>query len=237
MQSLHSLLSAIPDCSSCELMNENKLLDVQFISVVPKPFAKVVFIGRDPSPRTAKVVGLREGRSVFINEIFGLVDEARIADDLIYITDLCKCHWRTSVGTPLPKTEHRSKKLDAIIARTCMGQWLIPEICTLQPRFIVTFGEEVYRLLLQHITHPDLAPPMLSASADKSIPDAEFWFVENGPLSVWFDGVDFALAPMRHPGNSSRLPKSSTKTDRRYEYYQLARNQVKNLIEKACSLP
>jgi len=237
MQSLNALLSAIPNCIACELMNENNLLDVPFIPVVSKPLAKVVFIGRDPSPRTAKSVGLREGRSVFIKEIYNLVDEAHISDDLIYITDLCKCHWRTSVGTPLPRTEHRSKKLDPIIAQTCMGQWLIPEICTLQPRLIVAFGEEVYQLLVKHISNPDKPPSMLSASADKSVLDAEFWFVENGPLSVRFDGVDYALAPMRHPGNSSRLPKSSTKTDRRYEYYQLARNQVKDLIEKACSLP
>lgn len=233
MQSLNSLLSAIPDCSVCKLMNENNLLDIPFIPVVPKPHAKIIFIGRDPSPRTAKSVGLREGRSVFINEIFGLVDEACISDDYVYITDVCKCHWRTSVGTPWPKTEHRPKKLDPIIARTCLNQWLIPEINTLQPRLIVTFGEEVYQLLLQHITHPDLTPSMLSASTDKSIPDAEFWFVENGPLSVRFDGVDYALAPMRHPGNSSRLPKSSTKTDRRYEYYQLARNQVIDLVRMA----
>ena len=35
-----------------------------------KPANGVVFIGRDPNPDTAQIVGVRGGRSVFKNEIF-----------------------------------------------------------------------------------------------------------------------------------------------------------------------
>jgi len=214
-------------------MKENNSFGIPFIPVVPKPLAKVVFIGRDPSPRTTQSVGLRGGRSVFIKEIFDIVDEAGISEDLIYITDVCKCHWRTSVGTPWPQTEHRSSKLDPTIAKNCMVQWLIPEIRLLHPLLIIAFGEELYQLLRKHITNPFPASLKLSTSADKSIPDAESWFVENGPLSVNLDGVEYPLAPIRHPGNSSRLPKSPSAMDRRYEYHQLARTHLIVLVRKA----
>lgn len=235
MESLQSLLSAIPTCHACGLMAENNSLGIRFVPVVPKPSARVIFVGRDPSPRTAQSVGLRGGPSVFIREIFEIVDEAGISDDLIYITDLCKCHWRTSVGKPLHHTEHRSSNLDPTIADTCMSQWLIPEIRVIQPLLIVAFGEELYQLLRRNITHPSPAPLKLSASKDKSIPDAEAWFVENGPLLVELDSYDYSLVPIRHPGNSSRLPKSSPTGDRRYEYYRLARAQLIEFVSKVCT--
>jgi uracil-DNA glycosylase len=118
---------------------------------VPKPNAKFVFIGRDPSPNTAKCVGLRGRKSVFINEIFNLVNKAEVPEDYIYITDLCKCHWRTSRGMPWPGTNKRSTKLPADVAEKCLQQWLIKEIEILGPKVIISFGEELYQLDVDNV--------------------------------------------------------------------------------------
>lgn len=235
MCALPSLLSAIPSCRACDLMEENNSYDIPYVPVVPKPFAKIVFVGRDPSPRTVKSIGLPGGRSVFIKEIFNIIIEAGISDDLIYITDLCKCHWRTSVGRPLLHTENRSTKLHSAIAKICMSQWFNREICIIQPLLIVTFGEELYQLLYTKITTPFPAPKKLSVSVDKSTLDAELWFIDNGPLSINLGKNKYLLAPIRHPGNSSRLPKHQSSNDRRFEYYQLARNHLIDLIRKVNS--
>ena len=111
-----------------------------------------------------------------------------------------------------------------------MNAWLIHEIRLIRPKLLIAFGEELYQLLRAYITDPSPAPIKLSASSDKSIPDAESWFVENGPLMVNLDRIKYSLVPIRHPGNSSRLPKTSSVKDHRYEYYQRARVQLINLI-------
>ena len=85
---LSALLDQIPECDHCGLMAANEEADIPFVPIVPKPDAKMVFIGRDPSPRTAREVGRRGGRSVFINEIYRMVDLAAVADEAVYITDL-----------------------------------------------------------------------------------------------------------------------------------------------------
>ena len=236
MQTLPSLLSEIENCQACGLMAENNAIGIKYIPIKPKPNAKIVFIGRDPSPRTAvQVVGERGGRSVFINEVFKMVDEAGISEDLIYITDLCKCHWRTSVGKPLPHTGNRATRLDRDIADKCFQTWLVQEIRLLQPDLIVGSGEELYQLLRECIIYPSPAPRKFSATKDKSVLDAEAWFVENGPLSIQLDGVEYALATIRHAGNSVRLPRSSKPGDRRYEYHQKARKRLVELMSKAGS--
>jgi hypothetical protein len=84
---------------------------------------------------------------------------------------------------------------------------------------IVEFGEELYQLFRRNFTHPSPAPRKLSAGKDKAIMDAEAWFVDHGPLSVNLDGIEYSLVPFRHPGSSSRLSKSPSTSDKRYEYY------------------
>ena len=188
-----------------------------------------MFIGRDPSPNTAKVVGVRGGRSVFINEIFSMCDDADVPEDLLYITDLCKCHWRTSVGTPYPGTEDRSTKLDRGVAQTCLNEWLVREIEALSPTLIVAFGEELYQLLRPAISTPDKAPAKLSAKKDKSRMDGEKWYVENGCMALSLGSRNWPLAVLRHPGNSSRLPKPSA-GDRRMTYHQQATERTIRLL-------
>ena len=104
---LSELLESISSCDACWLMGENQKLAIPFIPILPKPNARFMFIGRDPSPRTAEIVGLRGGKSVFINEIFSQADVAGVPEEMIYITDMCKCHWRTSRGKPGKGTERR----------------------------------------------------------------------------------------------------------------------------------
>jgi len=202
-------------------MAENESKQVPYIPILPKPAAKFVFIGRDPSPNTAQIVGVRGGRSVFINEIFRICDKAGLTEDYFYITDLCKCHWRTSVGTPYPGTESRSTKLDKSVATTCFNTWLVRELEILSPKLVVAFGEELYQLLRPVITTPEKPPAKLSKSRDKSQLDAEKWYVENGAMEMMLGGKKWPLAVLRHPGNSSRLPRVA-EGDRRMEFHQLA---------------
>lgn len=231
MTTLAKLVESIEACSACELMKENRSIGIPYVHIKSKPNAQFMFVGRDPSPRTATKVGERGGKSVFINEIFKIIDNAGVSDDRIYITDLCKCHWRTSAGKPLPKTENRPAKLNVSIAQTCMNQWLIQEIEILKPRLVVAFGEEVYQLLRPFTTKPCPAPTKLSAKKDKSVLDAEFWFVKNGPLSLDLgdNGVPFAF--LRHAGNSNRLPRS-TKSDKRMHFYQESTQRVIQLLRE-----
>ncbi len=212
-------------------MEENSTLEIPLIRILPKPNASVMFVGRDPSPRTATVVGLRGGKSTFINEIFRIVDEAGVSDEQIYITDLCKCHWRTSVGTPIIGTENRPTQIDKNIANICMQKWLFREVEILRPRLIVVFGGEIYQFLRPRITSPNPPPEKLSASKDKSKVDAELWLVQNGALVINLSGENFPLAVLRHPGNSQRL-SSSREDDQRLYYHQQATKVVTSLIKE-----
>jgi len=235
VESLSQMLDLISSCSACHLMRENRSIGIRYVPILPKPQARVVFVGRDPSPRTAEIVGIRGGRSAFINEIFTIVDKAGVSDSDIYITDLCKCHWRTSSGKPLAQTERRSARLDPDIAGTCMETWLIRELQLLVPKLVVIFGEEVYQLIRPLVERPSPAPKKLSARANKSIGDAEGWFVKNGPLAIIDSTGSFPLAPLRHPGNSRRLPKSPAHGDLRLEFHRKATELVVTLVKTACA--
>lgn len=228
---LDNLLKNVADCKACNLMEDNRIRDIPYIPILPKPNAKVIFIGRDPSPNTAKIVGVRGGRSVFINEIFKMIDESGQSEDSVYITDICKCHWRTSAGGhPFPGTEDRSILLPHSIAKSCINQWLIKEIEILKPKLIIAMGEENYQLLKPYIINPITLPKKLSARKDKSIMDAELWFTENGPFTIKLNDNEWQLAILRHPGNSIKLPKNNL-NDFRLKYYQRSRNKViENLI-------
>ncbi len=228
---LDDLLDAIKNCDDCSLMEENTALGIPSVRILPKPNALVMFVGRDPSPRTATVVGLRGGKSSFINEIFRINDETGLPDEFIYITDLCKCHWRTSVGTPLPSTKNRPTLLDKKIANICMQKWLFREAAIIKPHLIVAFGEEVYQLLRDRLTSPNPAPEKLSASKNKSVLDAESWFVHHGPMTINIFGDYYPFAILRHPGNSYRLTKSS-EDDQRLHYHQEATKVVTSLIKE-----
>jgi uracil-DNA glycosylase len=221
MSDLAALLESVTSCNSCHLMIENNFKKIPYIPILPKPAAKFMFIGRDPSPNTAEIVGVRGGRSVFINEIFRISDEAGLSDDEIYITDLCKCHWRTSVGTPFPGTEGRKTKLDKDVAHTCFNTWLVRELDILNPELVIAFGEELYQLILPVITTPKTPPKKLSVSRDKLKMDAEKWYAENGPMIIEVSGKKWPLAVLRHPGNISRLPRAA-ENDHRMKYHQLA---------------
>jgi uracil-DNA glycosylase len=219
MHSLENLLSSIATCKACSLMNENNIAGVRYVPIQPKPKARFMFIGRDPSPRTAQVVGIHGGKSAFINEVFKIAKSADCSDNDIYITDLCKCHWRTSVGSPLQGTEHRSSRLDISVAKTCLNTWLVSEIKILQPQLLIAFGEELYQILRPYISNPSPPPEKLSAKVDKSILDAEYWFVHNGPLTLKIEERVHEIVFLRHAGNSARLPQS-TDEDKRLNYYK-----------------
>ena len=231
MSSLTHLLNSIKDCTACRLMKENQSFSIPYIPILPKPSAHFMFMGRDPSPRTATTVGTRGGKSAFINEIFKIADDADVSDDDIYITDLCKCHWRTSAGSkPWPKTENRLAKLDVSVAQTCLDTWLMQEIEIIKPRLTVAFGEELYQLLKPFIVDPNPAPKKLSARADKSVPDAERWFVNNGPLTLNINGTSLLVAFLRHAGNSRKLPQS-TNADKRLQFYEASTQRVIQLLQ------
>ena len=232
MSSLLELLGSVRTCTACGLMKENEALGIPYVPVLAKPDARFMFVGRDPSPRTVTAVGVRGGRSVFINEIFKITDSAEVSENRVYITDICKCHWRTSAGKPLPNTERRSSKLDASIARTCLDKWLIHEIEILKPRLITIFGEELYQLFRPFITTPSAPPVKLSAKADKSVPDAEYWFVNNGPFTLVIDDITLPVAFLRHAGNSRKLPQS-TNTDKRRQFYEASVHRVIQLIRES----
>jgi len=235
-QSIDNLLGSIQHCDACGLMKANNALGITLVPIKPKPLAKVVFIGRDPSPRTAEIVGERGGRSVFINTIFNIVDTAKVSEDLIYITDVCKCHWRTSVGQPIKGTESRDTQLDETIARCCMNKWLTREISILQPKLLIAFGEELYHILLDSITYPGSnKPKKLSASMNKSTEDAEKWFVENGPMTISLDQSEYQLAVLRHPGNTQKLRRDVV-GDLRYQYYRKSFDRTVEIVRLACGL-
>ncbi len=230
MNRLNELLNSISQCKACYLMDENDSIGIPYIQILPKPDAKVIFIGRDPSPQTAKVVGVRGGRSVFIKEVFRIIDQSGVSEDLIYITDLCKCHWRTSVGKPLQKTKHRTTTLDVNIANLCLNHWLSREIEILEPKLIVSFGEELYQILRPFIINPKPVPEKLSAKVDKLVLDAEYWFVNNGAFTIKLNDTICSLAVLRHPGNSSRLSQQSS-IDQRLQFHKRATQQVIELLK------
>ncbi len=229
MSGLSDLIREMGSCNKCGLMEENAKSGIRFVPVKPKPKAQVVFIGRDPSPNTARVVGEEGGRSVFINEIFALVAESGYPKEGIYITDLVKCHWRTSAGgSPVPGTQGRSTEVDKTKAQTCMDAWLAQELGVLKPRLVVAFGEEVYSLLSSRIVSPQPVPAKLSASIDKSIPDAESWFADNGPFQARLGGQEFPIAFLRHPGNSRQLTRDPK--DKRVQAYEASRKRLVNML-------
>lgn len=224
-------LKGIAGCHACWLMSENEATNIPYLPVLPKPQAQFMFVGRDPSPRTVGQVGERGGKSAFINEIFRIVDTAGVAEEDIYITDLCKCHWRTTVGKPLPGTEHRLTKLDVNVANTCVRTWLKREFEYLRPRLVIVFGDEGYNLLRPFITYPDPAPTKFSATRDKSVLDAEAWFVRHGPMTLSLTNQGCASAFLRHAGNIVRLPPSSG-VDKRRHYYDEAVTRVIQLLQE-----
>lgn len=72
--------------------------NIPFIPFPSNPGAKFIFIGIYPSPRTATMVEICGGNSVFTNEIFEMRGQAGLSEGLIYMADLCKRHWGTSSG-------------------------------------------------------------------------------------------------------------------------------------------
>ena len=215
MESLDSLLSKINECGACSLMGDNAKKKIKYIPVCPKPGAKIIFLGRDPSPNTVKnCVGERGGDSSFINGVYDIVSEAGITDKdgYFYITDICKCHWRTSRGTPIKGTEQRKPRIPRDILSKCIQQWLIQEVRTLEPLLVVGFGEEVYGALKDSIIDPAMPPKRLSASRDKSKEDAELWMSQKGIFTIRLGDVLSSFAVLRHPGNSTSLAEGPRKT-------------------------
>lgn len=229
METLTEILDLIKCCNGCWLMADNKRLNIPLIPFHCKPEAKYIFIGRDPSPRTVKTVGLRGGKSVFINEIFEIVDNAGISDEDVYITDLCKCHWRTSRGTPWEGTESRSSKLPGEIGTACIKTWLFREIAVLKPKAIFCFGEELYSQLQPFVVTPANPPGLLSATKDKSLMDAELYFVEKGPMKIKLGETETIFVPLRHAGNSTSLPKQNV-IDKRWNAYQASKTRAIELL-------
>ena len=235
MNTLGQILASIPNCNACYLMAENQKNNIDYIPIIPKPEAKVIFIGRDPNPQSISVVGKRGGTSTFINDVYSLVDDAGIDDNHVYITDLCKCHWRTSSGkNPIVGTETRQNNVDTNIAALCMKEWLTQEIGILKPHLIIGFGEELYQILKGWITKPIPAPNKLSATKNKSILDAEYWVVKNGPMIISIDSLGYQFLILRHPGNTIHLSRRVTNDDRRWEYFQKAREQTIRYLKEAC---
>ena len=233
MERLTQTLGEIRECFSCELMADNRRLGIPYIPIVPKQNAKFFFIGRDPSPRTADCVGVRGGKSVFVREVFALADEAGIPEEAVYITDMCKCHWRTSRGTPVEGTKWRSTLLPTDIADVCIRTWLLKEVQILEPKLIIAFGEELYQHLKGYLIVPSPAPEKLSASRDKSKLDAELLFNENGSFKIQLGSILSDFVPLRHPGNSTSLVRSIP-SDRRWQAYQTSRKRVVKLLRNAC---
>ncbi len=58
MNSMDELLIEIRECSACYLMEENNNTGIPYIPILAKLHARVAFVGRDPSPRTTKIVGI-----------------------------------------------------------------------------------------------------------------------------------------------------------------------------------
>ena len=71
-------------------MEENRLNQIPYVPILSKPRAKFIFIGRDPSPRTAKIVGKRGGKyhdtlgallvrtaDGIVHKVSGMTDEER----------------------------------------------------------------------------------------------------------------------------------------------------------------
>jgi uracil-DNA glycosylase len=215
-------------------MADNQKLGIPYIPIYPKPNAKFVFIGRDPSPRTATCVGVRGGRSVFINEVFALADDAGIPEEAIYITDVCKCHWRTSRGKPWEGTKDRSTFLPTDVAEVCVRTWLFKEIHILNPKLILSFGEELYQLLKRYLIEPNPVPEKLSATTDKSQMDAELHFSKNGPFKIRLGSILSDFVPLRHPGNSTSLIRS-VPSDKRWQAHQESRRRVVKLLRAGCA--
>ena len=234
MESLTHTLNEIRACHLCWLMSDNQRLGIPYVPIFPKPNARFVFIGRDPSPRTASVVGVRGGNSVFINEVFALADEAGVPEELVYITDMCKCHWRTSRGTPLKGTEERSPFIRTDVAEVCIQKWLFREVELLQPKLILSFGEELYQLLKGYLTEPKPAPEKLSATRDKSIIDAELFFSKKGTFKIQLGSSVSDFVPLRHPGNSTSLRRSMD-SDKRWQAHQESRKRVVELLRAGCA--
>jgi uracil-DNA glycosylase len=231
MDILTQTLASIHACNSCRLMSDNEELDIHYIPILPKPDAKFVFVGRDPSPRTATSIGVRGGKSVFINEVFALADAAGVSEEGVYITDMCKCHWRTSRGTPWPGTEDRSTILPKDIADACIHQWLFQEIDTLNPRVIISFGEELYQQLKEYIIEPKEVPEKLSTSKDKSKIDAELLFGKGVSFKIRFGSVLCDYVPLRHGGNSTSLPRSNS-NDIRRQAHNLSKERLIKILTK-----
>lgn len=226
---LEELLESVPACNACWLMADNQKLGIPFIPILPKPKAKFVFIGRDPSPNTAKIVGVRGGKSVFINEIFDMIDEASVPEELIYITDMCKCHWRTSRGTPWRGTKGRDPLLPQDVARACVQEWLFREVDLLRPTMIFSFGEELYALLQEYIIGPNPAPEKLSATKDKSVMDAELHFVQHGAFRLKLGSTSADFVPLRHPGNSASLSRKDS-SDKRWTAFAQSRKRAIDML-------
>jgi uracil-DNA glycosylase len=210
-------------------MRDNHKLGIPYIPILPKPNAEFVFIGRDPSPRTATMVGVPGGRSVFINEMFALAKEAGVSEETIYITDMCKCHWRTSRGTPLKGTVSRSTLLPRDIAEACVQKWLFNEVGILKPKSIFSFGEELYQLLKPYLVEPNPVPEKLSATKDKSLLDAEVQFGEYGAFKMQLGSVTSSFVPLRHPGNSKSLVRNTAA----WRAHNKSRERAVNLLRAA----
>ena len=221
-------------CRACALMASNSELGIGSVPIVPKPEAQFVFIGRDPSPRTAMRVGERGGRSVFIKEVFALADEAHVPEHKIYITNLCKCHWRTSRGTPLRDTETRPAALPTEYADCCVRTWLIKELQILTPHIVFSFGEELYQILKPFIVEPNPVPERFSATRDKSEPDAELYVATSGPLKIGMGSNVYTFIPLRHPGSSTSLVRSGS-TDNRWKAHSKARRYAVTLLSAGCA--
>jgi|GEM_PF-6281896 len=199
INNLNELVGKVIECKSeeCKIKSENIMHGIPIYRIKIKKNAKVIFLGRDPNKLDyGEVVGdLSNTNHSFHKEISKLIQKANIGEEKIYITNILKCHWY-SKSTNIKEFEYRKdiKKtsFDAY-TKICSETWFVQELKLINPKLIVSFGEDNFIALNDKITYPNL-------SFDK-FTEAEQWELENGlKLRVKFGEKECPLVILRHPG-------------------------------------
>ena len=194
---MSSLLNNMVLCEKCSFTDKD-YRPLAPVHLADK--AKIMFIGENPSWEFGQRVlfdgNTYCGRALHENYIKPLQKVFHLVESDFWITDLFKCRYRKDVY----RNKSKEQALIFDCTKTCAMEWLSEEIRLVEPKVIVTLGdEEVYQRLR---TIFNLTTPSVFADVAYALQE------------IQMGGQRYLLFPACHPNVSSisaRMPAPSKK--------------------------
>lgn len=216
---LTALHKEIKYCTDCRLRIENDAKDIKFCDIVNKPKADIIFMGRDPNPWSAPVVGdLGNSAPDFHKEIINIIQSAGVSEEHIYVTNILKCHWQID-SHKFNGLEYRREKNKPYLngcAEYCI-KWLFEEIEIINPRVIICFSDDTLLALSKYFIPNEI-------NSCTKISETEQFQLDNNTPYIEVGEKRYPIYILRHPGFTHRIHNQED------NIYTITYNKIKEKV-------